>query len=508
MCGLVGVVTSNDVGVCIYDTLTVLQHRGQDAAGIMTSDNGKLNLRKDNGLIKDVFRTRHMSRLIGQMGIGHVRYPTSGSSSPALAQPFYVNSPYGLALAHNGNLTNTAELSRDLFKEDLRHINTDSDSEVLLNVLAHELQQQRKIEPTPEGIFSALSRVYERCHGGFAAIVMITGYGILGFRDRHGIRPLVFGSRETERGKEYMIASESVALDSQGFTIERDVAPGEAVYIDVKNNLFTELCSEPGVHTPCIFEHVYFARPDSLMDSISVYKARLRMGEKLADKLNKLRPDHDIDVVIPIPDTSRTSALELANRLGIKFREGFVKNRYIGRTFIMPGQSMRKKSVRQKLNAIELEFNGKNVLLVDDSIVRGTPCKQIIQMARDAGAKKVYFASAAPAMRFPNAYGIDMPAASELIAAGKTDDEVEKLIGADWLIYQDLDDLIASAAEGNPDIEQYECSVFNGEYITGDVDEVYLKRLENLRNDAAKHSKKKGSHKQKTNLVADLNTEA
>ena len=305
-----------------------------------------------------------------------------------------------------------------------------------------------------------------------------------------------------------MIASESVALDSQGFTIERDVAPGEAVYIDVKNNLFTKLCSEPGVHTPCIFEHVYFARPDSLMDSISVYKARLRMGEKLADKLNKLRPDHDIDVVIPIPDTSRTSALELANRLGIKFREGFVKNRYIGRTFIMPGQSMRKKSVRQKLNAIELEFNGKNVLLVDDSIVRGTTCKQIIQMARDAGAKKVYFASAAPAIRFPNVYGIDMPAASELIAAGKTDDEVEKLIGADWLIYQDLDDLIASAAEGNPDIEQYECSVFNGEYITGDVDEVYLKRLENLRNDAAKHSKKKGSHKQKTNLVADLNTEA
>ena len=508
MCGLVGVVTSNDVGVCLYDTLTVLQHRGQDAAGIMTSDDGKLNLRKDNGLIKDVFRTRHMSRLIGQMGIGHVRYPTSGSSSPALAQPFYVNSPYGLALAHNGNLTNTAELSRDLFKEDLRHINTDSDSEVLLNVLAHELQQQRKIEPTPEGSFSALSRVYERCHGGFAAIVMITGYGILGFRDRHGIRPLVFGSRETERGKEYMIASESVALDSQGFTIERDVAPGEAVYIDVKNNLFTELCSEPGVHTPCIFEHVYFARPDSLMDSISVYKARLRMGEKLADKLNKLRPDHDIDVVIPIPDTSRTSALELANRLGIKFREGFVKNRYIGRTFIMPGQSMRKKSVRQKLNAIELEFKGKNVLLVDDSIVRGTTCKQIIQMARDAGAKKVYFASAAPAIRFPNVYGIDMPAASELIAAGKTDDEVEKLIGADWLIYQDLDDLIASAAEGNPDIEQYECSVFNGEYITGDVDEVYLKRLENLRNDAAKHSKKKGSHKQKTNLVADLNTEA
>ena len=304
MCGLVGVVTSKDVGVCIYDTLTVLQHRGQDAAGIMTSDNGKLNLRKDNGLIKDVFRTRHMRRLTGQMGIGHVRYPTAGSSSPALAQPFYVNSPYGLSLAHNGNLTNANELSRELFKGDLRHINTDSDSEVLLNVLAHELQQKGKIKPTPEDIFAAVSRVFDRCRGGFAAIVMITGYGILGFRDKNGIRPLVFGSRQTERGKEYMIASESVALDSQGFSIERDVAPGEAVYVDVHNNLHSKLCTEPGEHTPCIFEHVYFARPDSLMDSISVYKARLRMGEKLADKLDKLRPNYDIDVVIPIPDTS------------------------------------------------------------------------------------------------------------------------------------------------------------------------------------------------------------
>jgi|TARA_B110000438_G_scaffold24015_1_gene22123 amidophosphoribosyltransferase len=508
MCGLVGVVTSKDVGVCIYDTLTVLQHRGQDAAGIMTSDNGKLNLRKDNGLIKDVFRTRHMRRLTGQMGIGHVRYPTAGSSSPALAQPFYVNSPYGLSLAHNGNLTNANELSRELFKGDLRHINTDSDSEVLLNVLAHELQQKGKIKPTPEDIFAAVSRVFDRCRGGFAAIVMITGYGILGFRDKNGIRPLVFGSRQTERGKEYMIASESVALDSQGFSIERDVAPGEAVYVDVHNNLHSKLCTEPGEHTPCIFEHVYFARPDSLMDSISVYKARLRMGEKLADKLDKLRPNYDIDVVIPIPDTSRTSALELANRLGIKYREGFVKNRYIGRTFIMPGQSLRKKSVRQKLNAIELEFKGKNVLLVDDSIVRGTTCKQIIQMARDAGAKKVYFASAAPAIRYPNVYGIDMPAASELIAAGKTDSEVEELIGADWLIYQDLEDLISAAAEGNPKISKYECSVFNGNYVTGDVDEVYLKRLANIRSDAAKMGKKKNNQTRKQNLVADLNTDA
>ena len=506
MCGLVGVVTSVDVGVCLYDTLTVLQHRGQDAAGIMTSDNGKLNLRKDNGLIKDVFRTRHMRRLTGQIGIGHVRYPTAGSTSPALAQPFYVNSPYGLALAHNGNLTNTDELSRDLFKEDLRHINTDSDSEVLLNVFAHELQRRGNIKPTPEDLFAAVSGVHDRCRGGFAAVVMITGYGILGFRDRNGIRPLVFGSRQTDNGNEYMIASESVALDSQGFNLDRDVAPGEAVFIDVNGNLHSKVCTEPGDHTPCIFEQVYFARPDSLMDGISVYKARLRMGEKLADKLKRLRPNHDIDVVIPIPDTSRTSALELANRLGLKYREGFVKNRYIGRTFIMPGQSQRKKSVRQKLNAIELEFRGKNVLLVDDSIVRGTTSKQIIQMAREAGANKVYFASAAPPIRYPNVYGIDMPAASELIAAGKTNSEVEELIGADWLVYQDLDDLIAAAAEGNPTISRYECSVFDGEYITGDVDEMYLKRLENIRNDAAKQSKKNGSAKHH-NLVSDLHSD-
>jgi amidophosphoribosyltransferase len=490
MCGLVGVVVSKDAGVCLYDTLTVLQHRGQDAAGIMTSDNGKLNLRKDNGLVKDVFRTRHMRRLTGNMGIGHVRYPTAGGSSPALAQPFYVNSPYGLCLAHNGNLTNSKELSRDLFKEDLRHIITDSDSEVLLNIFAHELQRRNKMKPLPEDVFAAVAGVHNRCRGGFVAIVMLSGYGIVGFRDRNGIRPLVFGSRESGQGKkEYMIASESVALDSQGFTLERDVAPGEAVYIDTNGELHTQLCTEPGVHTPCIFEHVYFARPDSLMDGISVYKARMRMGDRLADKIERIRPAHDIDVIIPVPDTARTAALELANRLGLKFREGFVKNRYIGRTFIMPGQSQRKKSVRQKLNAIDLEFKGKNVLLVDDSIVRGTTCKQIIQMARDAGAAKVYFASAAPAIRYPNVYGIDMPAAAELIASGKTEKEIEEAIGADWLIYQDLEDLISTASEGNPDIKQYECSVFNGEYVTGDVDEIYLKRLENSRNDAAKAKK-------------------
>jgi amidophosphoribosyltransferase len=491
MCGLVGVVAKSDVGVCLYDTLTVLQHRGQDAAGIATSDNGKLNLRKDNGLVKDVFRTRHMARLTGQMGIGHVRYPTAGSSSPALAQPFYVNSPYGLSLAHNGNLTNTAELSNDLFNEDLRHINTDSDSEVLLNVFAHELQQLHKVVPAAEDIFEAVRGVHRRCRGGYVALVMIAGYGIVGFRDKFGIRPLVFGKRDNNGSTEYMLASESVALDSQGFTLVRDVAPGEAVYIDVHGNLSTAICAESTAYAPCIFEHVYFARPDSLMDGVSVYKSRLRMGERLADKLKRLRPDHDIDVVIPIPDTSRTSALELANRLGLKYREGFVKNRYIGRTFIMPGQSERRKSVRQKLNAIELEFRGKNVLLVDDSIVRGTTCKQIIQMARDAGAKKVYFASAAPAVRYPNVYGIDMPSASELIAHGRTDEEVEKLIGADWLIFQDLEDLIAASAEGNPNITSFECSVFDGNYVTGDVDEQYLRTLENNRNDTMKKMRNK-----------------
>lgn len=483
MCGLVGVVGKSQVAVILYDSLTVLQHRGQDAAGIATCDDGILNLRKDNGLVKDVFRTRHMRRLTGTMGIGHVRYPTAGSSSPALAQPFYVNSPFGLSLAHNGNLTNSAQLSEELYSEDFRHINTDSDSEVLLNIFAHELQQVGKMAPSAEDVFKAVEGVHRRCRGGYVALVMISGYGIVGFRDKNGIRPLVFGKRERMGLTEYMLASESVALDSQGFALIRDVAPGEAVYIDVKGNLHTQLCAEAADYTPCIFEHVYFARPDSLMDGISVYKARLRMGERLADKVRRLRPQHDIDVVIPIPDTSRTSALEMANRLGVKYREGFVKNRYIGRTFIMPGQSERRKSVRQKLNAIELEFRGKNVLLVDDSIVRGTTCRQIIQMAREAGARKVYFASAAPPVRYPNVYGIDMPAASELIAHGRTEEEVQTLIGADWLIFQDLSDLVAASMEGNPGIGKFECSVFDGHYITGDVDAAYLTTLENARND-------------------------
>mgnify|MGYP001159243794 CR=1 FL=1 len=486
MCGIVGIAGKSSVNQALYDALTVLQHRGQDAAGIVTSHNGRLYLRKENGMVRDVFHMRHMMRLIGNFGIGHVRYPTAGSSSSAEAQPFYVNSPYGITLAHNGNLTNANEIARDLFRDDLRHINTDSDSEVLLNVFAHELQALGKLSPTEDDLFSAVKAVHRRCKGAYAVVAMITGHGLIGFRDPNGIRPIMFGERDTADGKEYIIASESVAITSLGYRIVRDLAPGEAVFINSKGELFTRQCAEKPSLTPCIFEFVYFARPDSIIDNVSVYKARLRMGERLANKIRNDWPDHDIDVVIPIPDTSRTSALELANHLNVKYREGFMKNRYIGRTFIMPGQSQRKKSVRQKLNPIELEFQGKNVLLVDDSIVRGTTCKEIIQMARDAGANKVYFASAAPAVKFPNVYGIDMPSKDELIAHGRTDEEVCTLIGADRLIFQNLDDLIAAAQEGNPHIDGFDCSVFNGQYVTGDIDEPYLVALEATRNDAAK----------------------
>ena len=489
MCGIVGIVGRSNVNQTLYDALTVLQHRGQDAAGIVTCDDDKLYLRKDNDMVSDVFRSRHMRRLMGNIGIGHVRYPTAGSSSSAEAQPFYVNSPYGITLAHNGNLTNAAEIGEDLYKTDLRHINTNSDSEVLLNIFAHELQRLGKLVPTEEDIFAAVAAVHQRCKGAYAVVAMITGYGIVGFRDPNGIRPVCFGERETENGVEYMIASESVALQAMGFQLVRDIEPGEAVFINTEGKLFTRQCAANAVHRPCIFEHVYLARPDSIMDGISVYKARLRMGEKLAEKIKRVWPDHDIDVVIPIPDTSRTSALQLAYNLGVKFREGFIKNRYIGRTFIMPGQNERKKSVRQKLNAIGLEFHGKNVLLVDDSIVRGTTCNQIIEMARDAGARNVYFASAAPPVCYPNVYGIDMPAASELIAHGRSVEEIQALIGADWMVYQDLDDLVSAAHEGNPSITEFDCSVFNGEYITGDVDDAYLSRLEQVRNDSAKSGK-------------------
>ncbi|KAF0809020.1 amidophosphoribosyltransferase [Alcanivorax sp. S71-1-4] len=489
MCGIVGIVGHSHVNQSIYDALTVLQHRGQDAAGIVTCDGDRLFLRKDNGMVRDVFRTRHMRRLVGNMGIGHVRYPTAGSSSSAEAQPFYVNSPYGITLAHNGNLTNSAALAEDIFRADLRHINTTSDSEVLLNVFAHELQTLGKLMPQPEDIFSAVRRVHERVEGAYAVVAMITGYGILAFRDPYGVRPVCFGKRETEKGTEYMVASESVALSGLGFHLERDLAPGEAIYITSQGEIFTQQCADNPRLNPCIFEHVYLARPDSIIDDISVYKARLRMGEKLAEKLLREWPEHDIDVVIPIPDTSRTSALQLANTLDVKFREGFIKNRYIGRTFIMPGQQQRKKSVRQKLNAIELEFSGKNVLLVDDSIVRGTTCNEIIQMAREAGANKVYFASAAPPVQFPNVYGIDMPAANELIAHGRSVEEICALIGADKLIYQDLQDLVDACREGNPAIEQFECSVFDGNYVAGNISRDYLDYLERLRNDASKHKR-------------------
>ncbi len=489
MCGIVGIAGKSPVNQALYDALTVLQHRGQDAAGIVTCHNGRLYLRKENGMVRDVFHTRHMLRLIGNYGIGHVRYPTAGSSSSAEAQPFYVNSPYGITLAHNGNLTNAHEIARDLFRTDLRHINTDSDSEVLLNVFAHELQEIGNLNPTENDIFGAVAAVHKRCRGAYGVVAMITGYGIIGFRDPHGIRPIMFGERDTESGKEYIIASESVAITSLGFRVVRDLEPGEAVFINQEGELFTRQCADNPELTPCIFEHVYFARPDSIIDNISVYKARLRMGEKLAETIKREWPDVHIDVVIPIPDTSRTAALELGNKLNVKYREGFMKNRYIGRTFIMPGQGQRKKSVRQKLNPIELEFQGKNVLLVDDSIVRGTTCKEIIQMARDAGANKVYFASAAPAVIYPNVYGIDMPAKSELIAHGRTVDEVCAMIGADGLVYQRLEDLVAAAREGNPHIERFDCSVFDGNYVTGDIDDAYLAALEASRNDSAKKKK-------------------
>lgn len=489
MCGIVGIVSQQPVAQLIYDSLLVLQHRGQDSAGMVTCDNNKLHLRKDNGQVSDVFHTRHMIKLLGNLGIGHVRYPTAGCSSSAEAQPFYVNSPYGISLAHNGNLTNVDKLKADLYTDDRRHINTESDSEVLLNVLAHELQASGKLKLEVEDIFKAVAETHKRIEGAYAVVAMLTGRGILAFRDPFGIRPIVYGKRETAAGVEYMVASESVALQASGFELVADLKPGEAIYIDHQGNVHLRQCSEHSQLTPCIFEYVYMARPDSVIDDIYVYKARLRMGVNLAKKILRERPDHDIDVVIPIPDTSRPSAMELAYHLGVKFREGFIKNRYIGRTFIMPGQKMRKKSVRRKLNPIDIEFKGKNVLLVDDSIVRGTTSKQIIQMAREAGAKKVYMASAAPAVRYPNVYGIDMPAVDELIAHNRSEDEVGELIGADWMIYQDLDDLVAAIQKGNPAVKEFDCSCFNGEYVTKNISSDYLNKVQSIRNDSAKQSK-------------------
>lgn len=486
MCGIIGIVAKSAVNQALYDGLTVLQHRGQDAAGIVTCEGDRLFMRKDNGMVRDVFHTRHMRDLHGNMGIAHARYPTAGCSTSAEAQPFYVNSPYGICLAHNGNLTNADELKKEIFRDEQRHINTDSDSEVLLNVFAHELQHPGKLRIDENDIFHAVTRVHERCRGGYAAVVMINGYGIVGFRDPYGIRPILFGKRETEQGTEYMIASESVAMNVLDFEVVRDIAPGEAVFISVDGKISTRQCAQHPISSPCIFEYVYLARPDSVIDGISVYQARIRMGEKLAHKIERAWPNHDIDVVIPIPDTSRTAALQLCQVLNLPYREGFVKNRYIGRTFIMPGQGQRKKSVRQKLNAIGSEFKNKNVLLVDDSIVRGTTSQQIIQMARDSGARKVYFASAAPPVRYPNVYGIDMPSVNELIAHGRNDDEIACAIGADKLVYQDLPDLIEAVREGNPKISGFDTSCFSGEYITGSVSQDYLDDLEKIRCDMAK----------------------
>jgi len=490
MCGIVGIVGRGPANQALYDGLTLLQHRGQDAAGIVTTDeSGRLYMRKGIGLARDVFHTRHMIRLQGNAGIGHCRYPTAGTRTSSEAQPFYVNSPYGIAMAHNGNLTNADELKRQLYEADLRHINTSSDTEVLLNVFAHELQKVAKsTRLEAEQVFAAIREVHRRCRGGYAVAALIAGRGLLAFRDTHGIRPVVLGRRDTVMGTEYMIASESVALDALGFRLVRDLKAGEAVYIEQDGTVHTRVCAEETEHAPCLFEFVYFARPDSIIDDVSVYKSRLRMGQHLADKVQREWPDHDIDVVIPIPDTSRTSALEMANRLGVKYREGFIKNRYIGRTFIMPGQQLRRKSVRQKLNAIELEFRGKNVLLVDDSIVRGTTSEQIIQMARDAGAKKVYMASAAPPVRYPNVYGIDMPAVEELIGHGRTEAEIGEAIGADWLIYQSLEDLVEAVRSGNTALKRFEGCCFTGEYVTGDIDAQYLAQLELLRGEKSRNA--------------------
>jgi amidophosphoribosyltransferase len=495
MCGIVGIVGTGPVNQRLYDALTVLQHRGQDAAGIATGSEGELYTRKGRGLVRDVFQQDHMLELRGNVGIGHVRYPTAGCDGISEAQPFYVNAPYGIVLAHNGNLTNARELGEVITREDRRHLNTTSDSEVLLNVFASELQRVGTPRVTPADVFAALNAVYRRCRGGYAVVAMVCGHGVLGFRDPNGIRPLVLGRRDTSKGSEWMLASESVALTALSFKFVRDIGPGEAVFIDEQGRLHSQQLVASVKHTPCIFEYVYFARPDSIIDNISVYRARMRMGDKLAEKILREKPDHDIDVVIPIPDTSRTSAQQLAQRMGLKYREGFIKNRYIGRTFIMPGQQMREKSVRRKLNAIDLEFRGKTVLLVDDSIVRGTTSAQIIDLAREAGAKKVYFASAAPPVRFPNVYGIDMPAASELVAAGRTDDEVAKLIGADWLVYQDLDDLVAACWHEDSQVREFDTSCFSGEYVTGDVTPEYLARLERERSDEAKELRRGGSLK-------------
>lgn len=490
MCGIVGVVSKFPVNQLIYDSLLLLQHRGQDAAGIATANGSNFHMYKANGMVRDVFRTRNMRSLPGHAGLGQVRYPTAGSAtSEEEAQPFYVNAPYGIILAHNGNLTNWPQLKDEMFRIDRRHINTSSDTEVLLNVLAHELQlASHGLSLEPSAVFDAVTGVFRRVRGSYAIVSLIAGYGLLACRDPFGIRPLCLGRNETERGTEWIVASESVAIEGIGFEFVRDLQPGEAIFIDLEGNLHSKQCSSNPQLVPCIFEYVYLARPDSRLDGVSVYDARLRMGDYLAEKIKRELPWGEIDVVMPIPDSSRPAAMQVANKLGLEYREGFFKNRYVGRTFIMPGQAVRKKSVRQKLNAMSVEFKGKNVLIVDDSIVRGTTSHEIVQMARDAGANKVMFASAAPPVKFPNVYGIDMPTRGELVAHGRTDEEVASIIGADHLIYQDVDDMkravsqVSAVAGVGPRIERFEASCFDGCYVTGDIDDAYLDQLERLRN--------------------------
>lgn len=483
MCGIVGVVSHSPVNQLIYDALLLLQHRGQDAAGIATNSGDKFCMHKANGLVRDVFRTRNMRSLLGNAGIGQVRYPTAGSASAEEAQPFYVNAPFGITLAHNGNLTNVEQLKIEMFKNDRRHINTDSDSEVLLNVLAHEMQEATtgySLDAT--SLFKTVAALHKRVRGSYAVVAQIAGYGLLAFRDPFGIRPLCIGFNDTEKGQEYVVASESVALEGLGFRFLRDVIPGEAIFIDMDGKLYNHQCAENPSMNPCAFEFVYLARPDSIIDGASVYATRLKMGEYLADKIKREFTSGDIDVVMPIPDSSRPAAMELALKLNLDYREGFIKNRYIGRTFLMPGQAIRRKSVRQKLNAIASEFKGKTVLLVDDSIVRGTTSREIVQMARDSGAKRVIFASAAPPVKFPNVYGIDMPTRNELIAYGRTDDEVCREITADALVYQDIAALKRSISDANPILKNFEASCFDGVYVTGDISRDYLDRIETARN--------------------------
>ncbi|MFO1250864.1 MAG: amidophosphoribosyltransferase [Inhella sp.] len=480
MCGIVGAISQQPVNQLLYDSLLLLQHRGQDAAGIVTMQGTKCFMHKAKGMVRDVFRTRNMRALPGQIGLGQVRYPTAGNAhSEEEAQPFYVNAPFGLVLVHNGNLTNAAALRQELFDLDRRHINTESDTEVLINVVAHELEKAaRDLPVTPEAVFKAVTAVHRRLRGSYAVIALIAGHGLLAFRDPYGIRPLCFGQGQTG---EWMVASESVVLEGTGFKLERDVAPGEALFIDAKGSLHTQQCADAPKLNPCMFEFVYLARPDSVMDGISVYQARLNMGETLAQRVISTIPPTEIDVVIPIPESSRPSAMQLAHRIGRPYREGFVKNRYVGRTFIMPGQGVRKKSVRQKLNAIGQEFKGRRVLLVDDSIVRGTTSKEIVQMARDAGATKVYMASAAPPVKFPNVYGIDMPTSKELIAHGRTLEEIRAYIGADALIYQDVDAMKRVVAALRPGLDGFEASCFDGYYITGDIGAEQIAAMQAIR---------------------------